>query len=347
MSYEILKENEYDKLEKFLEYNENAQIYQAPIWIKMRAEQPHHFIVSKDENGEIVGSMSVFVVSKYGKNMLFCPRGPVFDHNNLKSFNELLDGAFELADKYKAYGLRIDPTVLRSNKAFENEVKKRGGDILFVDDREIDTSPSHVVYTLDLKNRSEQEIFDSFESRYRYKIRRSEKRGIELKVGKKEDLPEFHQLLVKTTQRKNFNGRPLAYFQKLFDTLDEKNVHLLMAYFEGELVGAALLLCYATTAIYLYGASSEKHREVMPNHLIQWNMIKWAKEQGFDTYSFGGIPGYNDEKNSAYGIYRFKKGFNGEVIEYIGEINFKLNKFDYNLREKLVPFLRSIKAKLR
>ncbi len=347
MSYEFLKENEYDSLENFLKKNENAQIYQAPIWIEMRKSQPHKFIVSKDENGQIVGSMSVFIVNKYGKNMLFCPRGPVFEHSNLKVFNELLDGAFDMAKQYNAYGLRIDPTVLRSNKVFENEVKKRGGSILFVDDREIDTSPSHVVYTLDLKDKSEQEIFDSFESRYRYKIRRSEKRGIELKVGKKEDLPEFHSLLVKTTQRKKFNGRPLSYFEKLFDTLGERNVHLLMAYFEGELIGAALLLCYGTTAIYLYGASSESHREAMPNHLIQWNMIKWAKEQGFDTYSFGGIPGYNDEKNSAYGIYRFKKGFNGNVIEYIGEINFKFKSFDYNLREKFIPFLRSIKSKLK
>ncbi len=347
MSYEFLDESRYDELDAFLQRNENAQIYQAPIWLKMRPGQPHEFLVVRGADGAIRGSMSIFLYKKYGKVMLFCPRGPVFDHDDLETFRELMRGAFALGKKLHAYGLRIDPTVLRTNRAFADEVKRLGGSVLFVPDREIDTSPSHVVYTLSLKDRTIDEIFASFDSGYRYKIRRSAKRDTVLKVGGREDLPEFHRLLVQTTQRQKFNGQPLSYFQKLFDVLDARNVHLLLAYLDGELIAGALLLCYGTTAIYLYGASSEHHREAMPNHLIQWNMIKWAKEQGFDTYSFGGIPGYLDENNPAYGIYRFKKGFNGEIVEYIGEINFALRPVAYAMRETLVPKLRELRNKLQ
>lgn len=346
MSYEFLDSTQYDELDAFLQTNENAQIYQAPIWLKMRAGQPHEFIAVRGDDGKIKGAMSVFIYRKYGRVMLFCPRGPVFSHDDLDTFRELMRGAFALGKKLHAYGLRIDPTVLRSNEAFATEVRRLGGKVLFVPDREIDTSPSHVVYTLPLKDRSIDEIFASFDSGYRYKIRRSAKRETVLKVGTREDLPEFHRLLVQTTQRQKFNGQPLSYFEKLFDVLGERNVHLQLAYLDGELIAGALLLCYGTTAIYLYGASSEHHREAMPNHLIQWTLIQWAKAQGFDTYSFGGIPGYNDENNPAYGIYRFKKGFRGEVVEYIGEINFPLRPVAYALRETLVPFLRTARNRL-
>ena len=52
---------------------------------------------------------------------------------------------------------------------------------------------------------------------------------------------------------------------------------------------------------------------------MQLEMMKWAIEGGCDVYDFGGIPHYDDETNPAYGLYRFKKGFNGEVVIYAGE----------------------------
>lgn len=57
----------------------------------------------------------------------------------------------------------------------------------------------------------------------------------------------------------------------------------------------------------------------MPNYLIQWEMIRWAKEQGCHVYDFRGVSGDLDESNPLYGLYRFKKGFNGELIEFVGD----------------------------
>ena len=41
-------------------------------------------------------------------------------------------------------------------------------------------------------------------------------------------------------------------------------------------------------------------------------MINWALEGKNYIYDFQGIPFYNDETNPNYGVYKFKKGFNGE-----------------------------------
>lgn len=340
--YEFLKEQDFSKYEDFLKKHNNSSLFQSLVWRSMRKGQDFCAIIVKDKNENIIGSIAIYIVNKYGKNLLFAPRGPVIDDGDEQTLLELFKGILELAKKHNAYALRFDPLIDRQDINIANCIKKLNGKVLFVDDREIDSSPSHIVYLLNIEGKTNGEVFDSFDSQTRYKIRKCEKRNLVIKTGTKEDLKAFHNLFLQTTKRKGFNSRPLSYFQRLYDNLGEQYVHLKLAYFEGELLGGALCLSYGKTTTYLYGASCQKHRELMPNHLIQWNLIKWAIEKGFSTYSFGGIPGYKDEKNPAYGIYRFKKGFNGKIKEYIGEVNFVFKPFSYYLREKIVPFLRKI-----
>ena len=67
----------------------------------------------------------------------------------------------------------------------------------------------------------------------------------------------------------------------------------------------------------------------MPNHLMQWTMIQWAVETGCDIYDFMGVPHYDDETHSNYGVYKFKKGFNGYAEKYLGEFNYIPSKAKY------------------
>ena len=57
----------------------------------------------------------------------------------------------------------------------------------------------------------------------------------------------------------------------------------------------------------------------MPNYLMQWEMIRWAVETGCTLYDFQGVSGNLDENSPMYGLYRFKKGFHGQLDEYAGE----------------------------
>ena len=76
----------------------------------------------------------------------------------------------------------------------------------------------------------------------------------------------------------------------------------------------------------------------MPNHLMQWTMIQWALENNNFIYDFQGIPFYTDETHPNYGVYKFKKGFNGEVVTYAGEFYYTFSPF----KKKLVHFFESI-----
>jgi hypothetical protein len=51
-----------------------------------------------------------------------------------------------------------------------------------------------------------------------------------------------------------------------------------------------VITVFGRQAIYMYGASSSEQRNLMPNHLLQWEAMKWAQAQGCTTYDLWGIP---------------------------------------------------------
>lgn len=114
---------------------------------------------------------------------------------------------------------------------------------------------------------------------------------------------------------------------------------------EGIIISGTILMLTGDKAWYLYGASDNSYRNLMPNHLIQWEMIKYSKEQGCSLYDFRGISGDLSEDNHLYGLYKFKKGFNPEFTEYIGEFDLILNKTLYYAWEVMIPKFKKIRRK--
>ena len=99
---------------------------------------------------------------------------------------------------------------------------------------------------------------------------------------------------------------------------------------------------YGNKVWYLYGASSNEHRNLMPNYLLQWEGIKYALSQGKDIYDFRGVSGVLDETHPQYGLYRFKTGFCKKqgIEEYIGKINKIYKPYSYY---KLVTLKKLLK----
>ena len=87
-------------------------------------------------------------------------------------------------------------------------------------------------------------------------------------------------------------------------------------------------------AWYFYGASNDVERQRMPAYLLQWEAMKWAARHGCSQYDMWGIPDENEdvlEKNftkrsdGLWGVYRFKRGFGGEVKRTVGMFEKTLN----------------------
>jgi len=117
-----------------------------------------------------------------------------------------------------------------------------------------------------------------------------------------------------------------------------------IAYHKNKPIASVIIFCFGTKIWYMYGASSSEHRNLMPNHLLHWHIIQWAKEKGFKTYDLWGIPANPREGHPLFGVYRFKRGFQGKVEKYIGAYNFPYSPLFYHAFEHGVRWLQNIRS---
>jgi lipid II:glycine glycyltransferase (peptidoglycan interpeptide bridge formation enzyme) len=271
------------------------------------------------------------------KCIFYAPRGPVVDIESLELWQILFEGAKKVAADHGAIFLKIDPDVEVGNQDFQNILQNCG----FRKNQtglDFEGVQPAFVFRLDIAP-SELKLMENMHSKTRYNVRLAQKKGVTVReaVGK-EDLISFYDILQETAQRDDFLVRGYEYFETIWDEMVTKGMaKIFIAEFEGKPVSATLALIMGDKVWYLYGASSNQYRNVMPNYLIQWEMIRWAKEQGCTLYDFRGVSGDLDESNPLYGLYRFKKGFNGLFTEFVGDWDTVYSRFYYALWTHVLP----------
>ena len=111
------------------------------------------------------------------------------------------------------------------------------------------------------------------------------------------------------------------------------------------ILSAAMFLLYGDEVIYFSSGNYKEYMHFYAQYRIQYEMIKYGTEHNFKLYNFYGISGNFDEKDSRYGVYKFKKGFNGYVVELIGEYKLPINKpyyFLYNLINSIKYLIKKL-----
>ena len=151
--------------------------------------------------------------------------------------------------------------------------------------------------------------------------------------------------MLETGVRDGFVTREASYFENMLDNLGE-HARLYMAYYEGQAIAGTLAIWYGDKVWYLYGASSNEHRNLMPNYMLQWSMIEWAVEKGCRIYDFRGVPGRVGEDHPLYGLYKFKLGFGGDYVEFVGEMDMVLSKPVNFMITKGKPVFMDLRKKL-
>lgn len=349
----IIDINEKDRLNSFVSNHTKGHFLQSWEWGEVKRGmgwEPLPLIL--EEDGDIKASLLILKrslpIPGIKKCIFYSPRGPVADLENLELCRALFEGARRVAKDHGAIFLKIDPDVTIANDRFIDILKQcefhkneTGLDFEGV-------QPAFV-FRLDI-NPSQQELLDNMHSKTRYNIRLAQKKGVTIRrAAGKEDLKKFYSVLVETAQRDEFLIRGYEYFEMIWDNMVEGGLaEIFLAEWEGQTIAATLALIMGEKAWYLYGASANQFRNVMPNYLIQWEMICWAKEKGCTMYDFRGVSGDLDESNPLYGLYKFKKGFNGELTEFVGDWDTVYSPFFYMLWTKALPlYMQSTRAILR
>lgn len=338
-------EEEYTR---FLENNERCNFQQSLEWAKVKTSWKREVILAEDSSKKIIGSLMVWIrkIPIFG-NIMYSARGPVCDIHNIEVLKQLTEGAKLLAKKYNAIVLRIEPDIKSDDTEFRNIMLELGYSIKDDAKNFREEIQPRYVFRLDTKGKTEDEIFKNFHSKTRYNIRLATKKGVTVKEGTREDLKEFHKIMITTGLRDGFITRPLEYFERMYDCLGPEHMKILMAYYDGKPISGVIPIMYGNKTWYLYGASSNEHRNLMPNYLLQWEMIKIAISRKSDIYDLRGVPGIADNSN---GLFRFKKGFGAEYTEFIGEVYIPFKPLTYKMykiSEKIFRNVRALKLKFK
>jgi lipid II:glycine glycyltransferase (peptidoglycan interpeptide bridge formation enzyme) len=188
--------------------------------------------------------------------------------------------------------------------------------------------PSDTIF-IDLKKDLNQ-LKKEMKPKTRYNINLSLRKGVKVRKAELNELKTWFKLYEETCRRNGIYLHDIEYFQavlatKINGTNSPAEVELLIAEIENDPLAAMFLVYSGQRTTYLYGASSSIKRNFMATYALQWEAIKRAKEKGCTEYDMFGISSKPDPSHPLYGLYRFKKGFGGNIFHRMGCWDYPLN----------------------
>ncbi len=289
---------------------------------------PRYFM--NDEAGAINAAALVLrrTFSPFKLNILYVPKGPALDYTNAALVDQVLSELVEIARHDRAIFVKIDPDL---NHADRSILLSRGWrfsaeQIQFRNTMLIDLT------------RHEDDLLAALKPKTRYNVRLAQKKGVSIRTGNFGDLDLLYAMYAETAQRDGFIIRPIEYYRDAWGSFIRSGLaQPLIAEVAGEAVAGLILFRFADRAWYMYGMSRSVHREKMPNHLLQWEALRWSKMQGCVVYDLWGAPDEVNENDSMYGVYKFKAGFGAEFTAHVGAYDFVISRSGYWLYSTVMP----------
>jgi len=112
-------------------------------------------------------------------------------------------------------------------------------------------------------------------------------------------------------------------------------------------VAGGLFMTFGRQVISLFGASYREFMKFNGQYFLNFEMIKYALNNNYDKFNFYGITGEFDESSPMYGLFNFKRGFNAEVVELIGEFTYITDKFYYHIYNIMFSIYKKLKKVLK
>lgn len=273
-----------------------------------------------DEGGDVVGGSQILIRQLQGSNSKMAyipPSGPYLTHT--RYMKDLVTAWDKLLGNKVAY-LKWEPGIFEDGDIVP--------DFLALGFRRSESTiqpPRTIIVDLSI---SESEILERMNQATRRNIRKALDNKIHYYIGGHKDLSDFGRIMKETADRKEFRVRDDKYHNLAYDLYhSESGVHLFMAKHKNDVVAGIMVFFLRETATYLYGASSNRERSLMPNHGLQWKAMKWAKANGYKKYDLWGVPdaseeeleaGFRTKTDGLWGVYGFKRGWGGKIVRSVG-----------------------------
>ncbi|GAB4561956.1 MAG: peptidoglycan bridge formation glycyltransferase FemA/FemB family protein [Anaerolineae bacterium] len=312
-------------------------VLQSWLWGQCKAQtgwRAHRLLIR--EGDRVLGAAAMLVRGLFHTpaRIAYIPKGPTLDWEDDQAVVAVLKAIEREARRTRAWFVKIDPDVRLDSPTGQRVVQAL---------RELGWRPSaeqiqfRNTVLIDLEP-EEDALLAAMKPKWRYNIRLAGRRGVQIRAGSLDDLATFYELYEETSRRDQFLIRPFEYYEVIWRSFLERGLgHLLLAEAGERPIAGLFLFRFGPTAWYFYGASSSAHRNLMPNHLLQWEAMRWARSQGCHLYDLWGAPDQPDESDPMWGVYRFKEGFGGQFTRWIGAWDLPISRGGYWLYNVLMP----------
>ena len=274
------------------------------------------------------------------------PRGPMPDKT-------MINALLKLAQAEKAILIKMDPNIFSVvDKNLQSDPNQKVKELLTKNGGQ-KTKPFWFEYSyqIDLAQ-NEARLLASMHPKARYNISLSKRRGVTvIEDNSPTAFDAYLRLMLETTKRQKFYAHTPQYHRQMWEILQPAGIaHLMVARFRGNILTAWILFKFKDILYYPYGGSSRENKEVMPAYAITWEAIKFGQKLKCRTFDLWGCLGPNpDPKDPWFGFHRFKAGFGGKMVKYLGTYdlvtNYQIYPF-YNLADKIRWQLLKAKRRL-
>ena len=291
----------------FLSQHPNAHLLQTGEWGELKSAfgwEPVR-VISGD-----VGAQILFRKLPLGFTVGYIPKAMNSDQLSVSS-EQFWNEINSICKQHRAIFLKLEPDLWNDQQLETWNLK-------------LETSPHNIqpprTIIINIKD-DEDTILARMKQKTRYNIRLAEKKGVTVRAW--DDIESFHRLMLVTGGRDGFGVHSLEYYKRAYELFHPKGMcEILVAEYEGKPLAALFVARNGNRAYYLYGASTDEERNRMPTYLLQWEAMKWAKARGCEEYDLWGVPdedeatlesNFESRHDGLWGVYRFKRGFGGEV----------------------------------
>lgn len=263
---------------------------------------------------------------------------------------QILDLIATEAKKRKCIFVKIEPYIIKPEtcnlKHFkENKLNKTN----YNQFQQITTKSPHPLFPawtqmMDL-TKSEEELLKDMKSKTRYNIRLAQRHGVEVReMTDDKGFEIFSKLYFDTCARQNYRGHDEKYHKIIFEKLKNDIAHIFIAFYKDKPLAAYEVFWFKDVLYYPYGGSSLQYKNVMAPNLLMWEVIRWGKTSGAKIFDmWGSLPPNFSDSNDWQGFTRFKEGYGGIYVQFVGSHDFVImNKFYYlynilyKVREKVI-----------
>ncbi|MFY9365982.1 MAG: peptidoglycan bridge formation glycyltransferase FemA/FemB family protein [Brevefilum fermentans] len=298
--------------DRFIESHADAHILQTRPWGELKSAYgwKPYYVQNQD-----LGALVLFRRLPLGLSIGYLPRGPV-GNGDWAAFWTEIDA---LCRKERAVFLRVEPDIWEPLPPGFAQERMPG----FVQAHQTIQPPRTILIDL---QQDDDALLKSMKPKTRYNIRLAQRKDVIVQPS--DDIGSFHRMMLTTGERDAFGVHSRDYYQRAYDIFAPLDAcALLIAEFRGQPLAGLMVFAHGSTAWYFYGASTNEERNRMPSYLLQWEAIQWAKRKGCTVYDLWGVPDYAEEEleeafldrsEGLWGVYRFKRGFGGQLCRTIG-----------------------------